>query len=301
MTYKQTYKPIKVDGADYFIDTRTGEIINGINVTIPIGSKVNTPAQIEAYKEYNNKTKKEYRNKTLKELGYFYFLAIDNQLNRLSPETAARLVYLCTYLNFDNCFMLSPKSRMQKSDLQRILNVSTGTLFKFWQEVSKLYIIQDNDGLKLANDDIIRGKINSEKNAYQKFYIEAIRILYRATTVSKHKYLGNIYQILPLINREYNILCWNQQETILDDVERIDIKELCELLKYDVHNYKKLLNNYRQITFNINGKEEYFLSYVKNDDDLKETGLFVNPHILYCGSDYKKVEVLGAFCKKKSK
>ena len=54
---------------------------------------------------------------------------------------------------------------------------------------------------------------------------------------------------------------------------------------------------YRQITFEINNQREYFLTFVMNEADAEHIRIFVNPRIIYSGSDYKKVEVLGAFTK----
>lgn len=81
-----------------------------------------------------------------------------------------------------------------------------------------------------------------------------------------------------------------------DDVKPLKAAEFCDMVNYGVHDFKKLLNKYQQITFEVNGKQEYFLSFVSSNEDISTAKLFVNPHVIYCGSNYKKVEILGAFC-----
>lgn len=151
----------------------------------------------------------------LDELGYFYFVLKENQLGKLSAESAARLIFLCTFLNYNNELMLSQRQRMKRSDLKSVLKLSIGSVFNFWHEVNPLYIVKDRDGLKLTNTDIIRGKVIDKQNSFQRLYIENIRKLYRTSKTSQHRYLRRVFQTLPFINTEYNIICWNPYETIL--------------------------------------------------------------------------------------
>lgn len=294
------YEFVDIDGRPCAINTKTGEVTDAVTITVAAGSKVLTPAEQEARKKYMQRESKRFsRRKCSDEKGNFYFVSRNNQLNTLSAETAARLIYLSTFLNFDNRFMFSQRQPIYKRDLQDVLGLSVGTTHKFWHEVSPLYIIEDADGLKLTNDDIIRGDIRKRRESFQRFYIQAVRKLYRATKAPRHKHLGRVFKLLPFVNIEYNIVSWNPDEGNLDNIRQMTIEEFCEITGYDVHDYKKLLAIYKQITIEINGHQEYFLSYVVNDGDNANARIFVNPNAVYCGSDDKKVEVLGSFCKKK--
>ena len=186
---------------------------------------------------------------------------------------------------------------MRKRDLQETLGLSVGTVYKFWHEASPSYIIEDKEGLKLTNNDIVRGNIKTRHKSFQRFYIQAIRRLYRASDVSRHKHLGYVFKVIPFINPEFNILCWNTDEKTLDDVEQIAVADFCKIIGYNAHDYKKLLSIYKEITFDVDGHQETFLNCVTNNGDMSTARLYINPHILYCGSDYKRVEILGAFCK----
>lgn len=270
-----------------------------ITAKIELGSIVYTPEQQAAYKRRKeSQLQKLWWRKMIGELGYFYFLASDNDLDKLSPATVARLIYLSTYLDYKNRFMLSQRRPLKKSDLEDILQLSKGAVFNFWHEVSPLYIVEDDNGLKLNNPDMVRGEIpKDDHNAYQRLYIESIRRLYRQTAPSHHKHLGYVFALIPLINIEYNILCYDKYEKDIDAIHKITVADFCQLINYDLHDYRKLLRHYRDITFEVDGHKEYFLSCVSQGDDILHAHLFINPRIIYCGSDYKKVEVLGAFTK----
>ncbi len=299
-SFEYGYDYIKDDsGKDYAVSRATGKVTDAVTITVPVGSTVRTPEQQRAYKEYweNQEKKKFYCRKIMDEYGYFYFVLCENQLGKLSAETAARLIYLATFLNYDNYFMMSQRQHMKKSDLQSVLGLSTGTTFKFWKEVSPLYVVEEGEGLKLSSTDIVRGEIKNKNNSYQRFYIDAIRKIYEKTEVSKHKHLGYVYKILPFINRQYNVLSWNPDEEVLDDIKPLSVEDFCQLIGYDPHDSKKLIKIYKKITFEVNHHQEYFLSYVTNDTDMKSARMFVNPRILYCGTMPERVEILGAFVK----
>lgn len=286
------------NGKELAVNMNTGEVTDAITITVPVGTTVRTPEQQKAYKEFKaHEAKTFFRRKMMDELGYFYFVLCEHKLGKLSAETAARLIYLCTYLDYNKNFMLTQRQHMKKSDLQEVLGLSTGTTFKFWKEVNPQYIIEDVDGLKLISDDITRGTITDSKKSYQRFYIDAIRKVYLETKPTRHRHLGYVYQVLPFINFEYNIICWNPEEKVLDNIKPLTVAEFCGFIGYNAGDYKKLLKLYRQITFEINNQREYFLTFVMNEADAEHIRIFVNPRIIYSGSDYKKVEVLGAFTK----
>lgn len=281
-------------------DEDTGEVIEATTVIVPIGSKIQTPEQQKAAREWREQQEKRLiRRKLQDELGYFYFVMRQHRFGKISAESAARLIYLCTYLNYKNEFMLTERDKMKKIDLKNVLNLSVSTTFKFWKEVENVYIIdQGENSLKLCCSDIVRGKLVDKTNLYQKIYIESIRNIYRATPSTKHRYLGYIFKLLPYVNTEYNIICNNPEETNLKKVDPFTATEICRLLGYDEENVSRLIKIYKKLTFNYEGEEEYFLSLVYNQSGYKSLRAFVNPHIMYSGSDYKRVEVIGEISKK---
>lgn len=286
------------DGSGTAVSHTTGEIVKTKWIEVPENSLIYTPDQLEIIKRKNEKAQKSYwQRKSNKPLGRFYFILADEQFKDLSPETVTRLIYLNTFLAFgDNRLMNTQRKQIKKSDLPKILEVSESTAKRFWAEVKNKYLNEDKYGL-YANNSIFRsGKLKDKQyNTYQKFYITAIRTLYRAT--KKHKHLGYIFKMLPFINFEHNILCKNPEETTLDEIQCLTLAEFCEAIKFDRTHLNRLLQIYNKLTFNVRGHEERFCAIVYDGLHKDNAKIIINPHILYCGSNYQQVKNLAIFCK----
>lgn len=296
---------VELNNKRYELDKATGELTELINVDIPVGSNVITPRQKAAYKDKLEREKqKSIAERKRKSLGTFYFVLAEHQFEELSPKTAARLIFLCTYLCYNGTlvFNLKTKQRIRKSDLPMLMGLSGATVFRFWQEVNPNYIVEEEEGLRIVHPSILRGNLrHNEYEPYQRFYINGVRSLYKMTDLTQHQHLGFIFKLLPYINFEYNVLCAHeyQGETELEKIKLLSAQELCNMIGYDYAHFNRLKKIYNDILFEINGHEEYFLTFVQHGED--EIQFFVNPKILYVGSDYEKVEVLGLFTVKRSK
>ena len=259
----------------------------------PAGSWVNTPAQQERYKQ------RLYRKQNP-----FIFIR-EQDFDDISPESLTRLIFLNTFANYnDNKLMISERAPMHKKDLAKILGISPATVFRFWHEVSPKYLQENPSGLILTDRAIFyKGDLkNADHNSlYRRLYIRSVRTLYRSISDTKYvKHLGYIFRLLPLINLEYNILCYNPAETNIEDIQPITLSEFCSLIHYNSENVDKLLNIYRRIRFEVPGKPnktERFISFVSDGISRGKSCIIVNPRILFNGSDYSKVEALGLFYK----
>ena len=285
------------------LERATGEIYENLNVNIPVGSFYITPEQQRQRKA--NKEQAEKRRRVQEEnaaLGKFYFVPADTRFNGIMPETVTRLVFLATYLQYDsNRLMLTERTPMRRRDLPAILGLSKATVSRFWHEVSPIYVQEDKDGLMLFNSDVFkRGRIPRKRFIqYQKFYVDGIRKLYNGTAVKYHRRLGYLFKLLPYVNIEYNVLCSPDcvPELDIENVNMISLAEFCTLIGFDTKHAHDLVQTYKEILFDVRGTRERFVSLVYDGIDKQRARIFVNPHIFYHGSDYKKVETLGAFCK----
>lgn len=293
---------------DISVNPRTGEVQEMIYLHVPIGTIYRTPDQQEAAKEWKRRQqeqaeKERYKRLAKNILGNFYFILCENVFSGVSPQTATKLIMLCTYLNYNNQFMLTRQTPMQKSDIQRVLRLSRSNAYEFWNDVEGKYIKDRDGGLFISNEaNIIRGAIPQGDQPgfrqFQKVYIKTVRALYYETSTRKHKQLGYVFKMLPYINLEFNIFCKNPFVTNLDNVQPLTVAGLCSLLGYDVNNASRLMKDLQSLTFERNGKREYLISSVDNGSGAAASRkIFVNPHILYNGSDYRRVEILGSFCK----
>lgn len=278
------------------VDINTGELVETETKEIPIGSRITTPAQREQYKEFlKQEEKRKLRQAALKELGDFYFLLVNDVFIDVSPESAVRLTVLYTFLNYDGDLMLTQRQPMRKSDIAEVLHLSKATVFRFWKEVSPRYIEEVDNKLVLKDNIAFRGRFTKEHKfkQHQQIYIDGVRSLYYATKSRRHKYLGNIFKLLPFINFEYNIICKNPFETNADKIEPLTISELCNEFSFEVSNFHRLIDAYYSITFEVDDHKERFTAFIYEGKDKSKMKVYVNPHILYVGSDYRKVEGLG--------
>lgn len=288
-------------GNSQAVNITTGELVETETKEVPIGSRITTPAQREQYKEFlKQEEKRKLRRAVLKELGDFYFLFVNNIFTDVSPESAVRLTVLYTFLNYDGNLMLTQRQLMRKSNIAEVLHLSKATAFRFWKEVSPRYIEEIDNKLVLKDNIAFRGKFTKEHKfkQHQQIYINSVRNLYYATTSRRHKYLGNIFKLLPFINLEYNIICKNPFETDPDKIEPLTISELCNEFGFGVSNFHRLIDAYYSITFEVDDHKERFTAFIYEGKDKSKMKVYVNPHILYVGSDYRKVDGLGISFKK---
>ena len=290
------------DGNIMAVNSKTGEVTEARQAILPVGSWIMTPEDIAAHNERKRQQRKFYMQKQVTgQLGSFCFLAINNGFHGLHPYTAARLIYLSTFLRYGtDSLYITKRTPMKVADLQKVTGLSAPTVRRFLEEVCPSYLTADEGGNLYINISVFRRGALPKKDghsAYQKVYIEAVRNLYRATPISNHKQLGYIFLMLPYINIQYNMLCKNPYEPDIAYVEPLTVREFCELIGHSYSTVARLRETYSRIHFVVNGQQELFCAFVSDGNNLDDARIFVNPHIFYSGTDPERVEVLGHFCK----
>ena len=292
-------------GKPFIINRSTGEVQEGVVIVAPQGSKCYTPEQQAAYQQRKEQEEKQrlldaVKAMQLSELGHFYFASTEKEYDLL-PATLARLIYLCTFLRFDSeTLYITQRKEMQMKDLPGVLGLSRNTVNGFLKDASSYLRVSETGDLCVNTDFFRRGALpKGEHVGFQRIYIKAVRTLYQSSSASKHKHLGYVFLMLPFVNIEHNILCWNPDEKDLDMIQPITVAEFCSAINYDKNQSSRLLREYSKITFPVDGHEEHFCSFVYDGRNMRSAKIFVNPRILYSGSDYEQVKNLGCFCKVK--
>lgn len=229
------------------------------------------------------------------------FVFVDSSEPRfeaLKPATVAKLIYLSTYVNYDNKLMLGYQN-MKRKNLKDVLGVSRWTADKFYEDVNGRYVFDSGSGgLSLNPSFFWKGKLKKKNmNPMQQLYINAVRSLYESANGKHHSQLGYIFMMLPFINREWNVICNNPFETDIDKVEPLTIKEFCKAIGYDVSQVGRLIGAYDRLTFTADGKEQKFCLFVNDGCNNCKSKVIVNPNILYVGSNKNRVEVFKLFFK----
>lgn len=284
---------------NHAIQRSTGEVVSASMQQVITGSITYTPEQQEAYKKRKeSEAKKAIQKASNKPLGRYYFANSEQRYKDLSPQTMARLIYLGTYLPYNSNVLEHKKGvPMRKGDVEKVMKLSVTTFFHFWHEVLGTYLFENEDGYVCFNDVFKRGNITKGRNhiEYQKIYIQTVRELYGKTPTSKHRYLGYIFQMLPYVNYEYNILCFTPEETDINAIIPMTVNEFCNLIGVSPEKRTRTIREYANILLPVRGNMEKFCSFVTDDLNIENMKIFINPHILYRGSDWEKVAVLGAF------
>ncbi len=289
------------DNGLHAVNQHTGEVTDAHLAVLPSGSSVLTPEDKQARAEYQTHAEKRRMIKEANKHGQrFMFVNTASPFDNLPPATAARLVVLCTYASYDGRLLHNTRTQMRRADIQTILGLSKSAAFDFWNSVSPKYIIDDGDGLCLSNKQFfLRGHIpKRQHDTWLKFYINAVRALYRATEKPNIKHIGYVFKLLPFVNIEHNVLCWNVLEKDIDLLEPLTIGDVCDLIGYDRKNLYRLLKTFKKLHFKMEGHAVPFIRFVNNGIDIAESLVVINPDVLYSGTNADAVRNLGLLCSK---
>ena len=227
-------------------------------------------------------------------------------MDELPGKYVAMLFYLATFDGYEG-YLSTGKKPIFRKQLPKILGVTETTAYRFWKALLKASIAAEETEGKLSLNreyfqigSLVRRElaILEEQEMYlSRAYVKSIRDLYETSQPGTRNYLGHLFQILPFINREYNIVCHNPLETNLEEIRPMSFGEVCEAIGYDTENASRLLRELLKLKFTVNGKLQGAMGYVvtSNLSDRRTYEVFINPNVLYAGSHQKEVEVLGAF------
>lgn len=231
-----------------------------------------------------------------KKHGGFTFLRIENALNRINPATVGRLAYLSTYMEYGNQLLMRSKNRpMLKNDLPEILLISRDTANKFYNESKNVGLIEDRGSGGLYMNEVFFRDQTTDKNQIR-LYRKTIQQLYKKTFPKYIKNFGYVVQLVSYINKEWNIISHNPLEKDSNKVQIMTMKELCEAIDYDYSHISRLNEALFGLAFDWNGRKQALCASIEfTTEEGKQKGLIVNPHLIFAGTDFKKVEGYGMF------
>lgn len=215
-----------------------------------------------------------------------------------------RVVFLATHLSYDGHLVCGNHRALTKPNLKDILGVSVSTFYGCWNALMDANVFHEVDGKIYADSKIFRkGELrpavvrkSAERGVYfTRMYSDTIQQLYRSVPPASVRVLGYIFQILPYVHREFNIVCHNPLETDLEKIQPLKLSEFCDLVGYNKRCSRRLLGQLSGMRITVDGEEQPAVSYEKYPAQKLTYGLFINPNIYYAGSDTLAVELMGAF------
>ena len=249
--------------------------------------------RIDKYKEAREQVE-AFKGFTKSEQFVVYLYSMHKSMTDLQPQTAIRMVYLATYLEFDGQYLKEHGKYISRQSMQELMMLKPATFTRFLEEVTNAgYVLKDGRKYYINSEIFHRGYRNSNDvmQDYVRVYVDTLRNLYRSVPQKKHVYLGYIFQLIPYINREWNIICFNPDETDEDYISPMRVGDFCEIVGYERKNAARFIKEYRDIKFEWNGDTQSFLGYFY-EDDKAEMRFFANPNIFYAGNDFNRVKIL---------
>lgn len=306
---RKKYEVILNDGVKYFIDPDTGEAI------LPTGESlyVQTEEEKRKVKEFfSKKARSEFVrqqiNEQYKDYGSFVWNVYSiNQKSfpQLKASNITRLMFLSTYVTYDGYLMYGKKMNMNKANMFELLGLSDREYRAFYKDMIDNSILYEKDDKIFINAEMFgKGKLSkkyitkfaSQEKYITRLYIDGVRSLYKKSTPRSHKTLSYLFQVLPYVNRQYNIVCFNPLEECLEDIQGMSLGQFCEIIGYSSHNSGQLFKYLFEPQFIIDGQVKTAMRYVVDKSLAKETySMYINPRVYYAGNSWKQVEVLGKF------
>lgn len=258
------------------------------------GEVIEYPSVVVTEKEYKDRKRKEYFRKKLKnkeyaKYGTFLFLVfsrVEELFPNLNNKTISMLIMLSSFLDYDNVLRKTNNELMYRKDLAKVLDTSESTIVRFVRSLKaeNLLVINKDNTMQINSKRIyrghIKGKINNANYYTTRIYINSCRELYYSCNKSDRAKLSYIYRLLPWISLEHNILCWNPDETNIDDLKLMSLGDYAEEIGFGRENSTKLSKEL--FSFKLYGKPVILLVY---SGDIKRASVLVNPSLLYSGHD----------------
>lgn len=244
---------------------------------------------------------------TLRDRGDFVWMICDAAkilMPNLKPATLTRLMLLVSYMDYDNVLVGNDGIRLTVSNIQDILCVSNRSMYNIMNELETAGIMKFGDGISVNPKIFFRGYQNrvEQSMVYQegkmivRLYKKGIRSLCKPTADLSAKKLSYIFRILPFINRQYNIVCFNPLETNLNMTKPIPLGELAEIIGCNRSNSSRLKNILLEPVFETSDGISHAIHIVCGDRiGIERNCLFVNPGVCYGGNRHHEVSAFGRF------
>lgn len=252
-------------------------------------------------KYINNKNDKYDYDRKLG--GFIHMAYVKNELlfNEIGIDRAniSRLIYLATYMNYSS--EISPGllvkygrfkevKALTRSELMKLLKLSERAFKLFLSDVIKCGLLHTKDKKYYLNTEYFnKGVSKFNSNEYTRIYINTTRQLYENCSARSHKRLSYIFQLIPKLHTETNMILHNPHVDTIESENKMNLKDICSFLRISDDNNgngKKLLKELLKFTVKVDGCTTYLLTYVTVEDGGGKNDYFVvNPQVIWSGKD----------------
>lgn len=232
--------------------------------------------------------------------GFIFIMYINNELlfNNIGLDRSniSRLIYLATYIDYndreENVLVKHGKNNkieyLTKKDIKEIMTLSDATLSRFLNDLrSNELLYEANDKFYITTKYFSKGKSNFDKRKYTRIFINTTRELYKGCSTRQHTKLSYVFQLIPFLNYETNILCSNPNETDKNKLDKLGLIDICKSLglSTDKKSMSKFEHDLYKISINIDGNNYYMFTRVITKGEYCSNYFVINPNIIWNGSN----------------
>lgn len=255
--------------------------------------------------------KKELNSHCKKLGGYIHVYYVNNKLLfhdlNLSQSTISRFLYLATYIDYndreENVLIKYGQNKeityLTKKDIKKIMKLSDKTFRDFYKEIQDKELLFEANNKVYLNPKYVNKGVIENNNQYTRMFINTTRELYDYCTPRQHKQLSYLYQLIPFIHCENNILCENPNELDAKKVNKLNFKEICKILGTST-NSKAMMTLKKDLTkFSIikdNKKYYIFTQMIRKQGEKKGDFFIINPYVIWNGYDIEKAKYVFDIC-----
>lgn len=251
--------------------------------------------------------------------GFIHMMYINNELlfNDIGIDRSniSRLIYLATYIDYndreENVLVKHTQNNkleyLTKKDIKEIMRLSDATLSRFINDlISNELLFNANDKFYITSKYFSKGKSNFDKRKYTRVFINTTRNLYNGCSTREHKKLSYIFQLIPFLNYETNVLCSNPNEIDRDKLDKLTLIDICKLLGLGTSKnaMSKFEHDLYKISIKIGDNKYFMFTRVITKGEYRNDYFIINPNVIWNGSNVdntKETIKWLYFNKKKSK
>jgi hypothetical protein len=244
-----------------------------------------TEAQHEGLKAVDELTAHEIEN------GHFVFAFFEScktmgeQYPSLTQAELARLMFVGTYTGYRTGRLQHDNGRViDRKALEVLVGISRNKFGEFYRKLVSEEILQEVNGELFVNPTVFyRGPVKEigyklDEYRHTRLFRKTVRELYEKYTGRKTVHLAIIYAVLPFLNFDTNVVCFNPKESDDEAIQPMNLENLAALLHYqDTHKLKRALESVK-----IDGQPVFWLP--QNVHDKRHRRIIVNPRVVFAGS-----------------
>lgn len=220
---------------------------------------------------------------------------MEEQFPELSQSDLARLMLIGTYTAWETGQLKHDNGRpIDKKGLSELLGMSRNKFADFYKLLIEQDILAEEDSALFMNPTIFyRGTLSDIRKQlgdvrYTRLFRKTVRDLYAIYNGRTIKQLALIYAVLPFVNFNYNVICFNPEESNADLIRPMTLENLAAALGYQ--DTQKLVTALRRIKYN--GQSVFGLFEI--DGDKRARKVIVNPAVIYAadGAGLDAIKIL---------